>query len=297
MSTAPSRIAVVIASKGRPTELGEMVDHLQRQTVAPAATVFSVTGPEDLPDLDGAGLDIEVVVGPPGLPAQRNTGMERCLDRVDVIAFFDDDYVPSRYALADIQAFFRQAPGAAGLQGRLLADGITGPGVSLVEALRLVSAHDAAARPDAPLRHAPIESLYGCNMIFRADAIGDLRFDEALPLYGWQEDVDFSVRVGARGGLWRAEGPVGVHRGVKGGRSPGVQFGYSQIANPLYLVRKGTMRRRRALIMMARNFAANHGKVLTPEPWVDRAGRVRGNWLALADLVRGRLHPTRILDL
>jgi hypothetical protein len=30
---------------------------------------------------------------------------------------------------------------------------------------------------------------------------------------------------------------------------------------------------------------------------VDRAGRLRGNLLALADLLRGRLHPGRITGL
>ena len=34
-----------------------------------------------------------------------------------------------------------------------------------------------------------------------------------------------------------------------------------------------------------------------PEPWVDRRGRCKGNLLALADLLRGRIHPTRVVAL
>jgi hypothetical protein len=34
-----------------------------------------------------------------------------------------------------------------------------------------------------------------------------------------------------------------------------------------------------------------------PEPYVDRRGRLRGNLLALADLVRKRIAPERVLDL
>jgi hypothetical protein len=34
-----------------------------------------------------------------------------------------------------------------------------------------------------------------------------------------------------------------------------------------------------------------------PEPYVDRRGRLRGNLLALADLLRARMAPERVLDL
>jgi hypothetical protein len=34
-----------------------------------------------------------------------------------------------------------------------------------------------------------------------------------------------------------------------------------------------------------------------PEPFVDRRGRLRGNLLAVLDLVRGRTTPERILEL
>ena len=36
-----------------------------------------------------------------------------------------------------------------------------------------------------------IRGTYGCNMAFRTAGIGSVRFDERLPLYGWQEDLDF----------------------------------------------------------------------------------------------------------
>ena len=35
---------------------------------------------------------------------------------------------------------------------------------------------------------------------------------------------------------------------------------------------------------------------LLPEPYIDRAGRLKGNFLALADLLRGQLHPGRICE-
>jgi hypothetical protein len=36
---------------------------------------------------------------------------------------------------------------------------------------------------------------------------------------------------------------------------------------------------------------------LWPEPWVDRAGRFKGNTMALRDLVTGKLHPMNAKEL
>ena len=51
------------------------------------------------------------------------------------------------------------------------------------------------------------------------------------------------------------------------------------------------------LQLLVSNFLANHLRMLRPEPWVDRRGRAAGNWLALADLVSGRLNPLRAAEL
>jgi hypothetical protein len=41
----------------------------------------------------------------------------------------------------------------------------------------------------------------------------------------------------------------------------------------------------------------NAARAAWPEPHVDRAGRLRGNLLAVWDLLRGRASPGRILEL
>jgi hypothetical protein len=87
----------------------------------------------------------------------------------------------------------------------------------------------------------------------------------------------------------------GVHLGMKSGRQSGLRLGYSQIANPVYLVRKGSFAWRRAMGQIGRNIAMNVALSLRPEPYVDRRGRLRGNVIAIRDLARGRLHPRRIL--
>ncbi len=136
-------------------------------------------------------------------------------------------------------------------------------------------------------------------MGFRVAAIHDhgLRFDENLPLYGWLEDLDFCHQLSPFGRIVKNERMTGVHLGVKTARGSGLRLGYSQIANPFYLWRKGTFHLDRALRLVSHNIFANLAKQFRCEPWVDRRGRALGNARALWDLVRGRLHPTRIREL
>lgn len=141
------------------------------------------------------------------------------------------------------------------------------------------------------------DEIYGCNMAFRSSAIGGERFDERLPLYSWQEDVDFACRVAKGRRIGYTTRFFGVHQGVKYGRTGGRQFGYSQIINPIYLYRKGTMRFSKCIQLVLKNLLANHVRSLKPEFWVDRHGRVAGNWIGIWDLFHGRINPERVLDL
>ena len=143
--------------------------------------------------------------------------------------------------------------------GRVLADGIGGPGLTPSEGRAILAADDFAGDR---LQTAPAFNGYGCNMAVRSAVVRRhrLRFDERLPLYAWQEDVDFSRRLAPHGAILQLEGARGVHLGVKQGRSPGVQLGYAQVVNPFYLVRKQAgYPMGRALSHVGCNMAAHRG--------------------------------------
>lgn len=290
----PPRLALIVASRGRPACLARFAERLPLQTRRPDRVIFTVSGDADLPA--GLPAGIEIVTGAPGLAAQRNRGLERVLDDCELVAFFDDDFVPSCHALEGVQRLFLAWPDVVGATGRVLADGVSSSGIPLAEAEHLVDAADAAGPGDLRPR-AELDGLYGCNMAFRTAAIGATRFDERLPLYGWQEDVDFAARLRPHGRLVLTHAFGGVHCGVKTGRSRGLPLGYSQVANPVYLARKGSMRPFRSARLIARNLIANHLRALAPEPWIDRRGRLRGNWLALTHALRGQLDPEHVLRL
>jgi len=288
------RLALIVASHGRPDCLARFADRLALQTRAPDRVIFSVAGTADLPHT--LPPEIETVAGAPGLAAQRNRALDRVLGDAEIVAFFDDDFIASCHALDGIQRLFLACPDVVGATGRVLADGVSSAGIPLAEAEHLVDAADAAGPGDLRPR-GDLDGLYGCNMAFRAAAIGATRFDERLPLYGWQEDVDFAARLRPRGRLVLSHAFGGVHCGVKAGRGPGLRLGYSQVANPVYLARKGSMRPLRSARLIARNLIANHLRALAPEPWVDRRGRLRGNWLALGHALSGQLDPEHVLRL
>ncbi len=287
-------LAVLIATRGRPAVLAELLAALAAQTRPPDAVIVVGTTPDDW-----AGTaprpGLWLLAGPPGLPAQRNVALREAADRFGTLVFFDDDFVPSRFWLERAASLFGARRDLAALTGLVLADGIRGPGIPADQARALVRARDEAP-PASPMLHEGI-GPYGCNMAFRAERIANLRFDARLPLYGWLEDSDFGAQAARRGATARAEALWGVHLGHKTGRVPGVRLGYSQIVNPVYLTAKGTLPGAFSARLMAGNVLANMARALRPEPFVDRAGRLRGNLIGLGDVLRGRVTPERAASL
>jgi glycosyltransferase involved in cell wall biosynthesis len=291
------KIAVGIATAGRRDILIEALRELSRQTRQPDIVFVCPAAETDCDAAEAANLSYPLIVvkGPRGLPAQRNAILEVARE-FEVLVFFDDDFFPLPSYLAEVELCFVAQPMVVAMSGHVIANGINGPGLGVAAARATLAAFEQPA-VDQPLMDQ--YNAYGCNMSLRLAPVHGqgLRFDENLPLYGWLEDVDFCRRLAPYGRIVRNARAAGVHLGSNGGRTSGVRFGYSQIANPLYLWRKGTLRLNRALAQMSRNLLANLANAIRPEPWVDRRGRVLGNVLGFFDLLVGRLHPRRILEL
>jgi GT2 family glycosyltransferase len=288
------RVYVIVATVGRADLLQETIAQLSRQTRCPDGIVICAPTPQDVGDVAQIpNLPVEVIYAEKGLPRQRNAGLRHIAGRADIVVFFDDDFVPANNYLEALEEAFELRPNLVGATGKLLADGIKSSGISFQQGVALVDAHN----PADIIQERSLPALYGCNLCVRVSAAENIWFDETLPLYGWQEDVDFSFQLGRKGILIYTNLLTGVHLGIKGGRTSGKRLGYSQIANPVYLLGKKTIPRRLAWRLMSRNFAANLARSFYPEPYVDRFGRLQGNAVALFDLMTGRLHPQRILQL
>ena len=180
----------------------------------------------------------------------------------------------------------------------MLADGATTAGIGPDEAQAITRQRDSNPS-HAGILHERVGygGNMGCNMAFRYSALRSITFDERLPLYAWLEDADFRGQVVRHGRMVRSDGLWGVHLGHKQGRVRGVTLGYSQIANAVYLAKKGTVPTAYLANLATKNLLSNTVRSLRPEPFVDRRGRLLGNIIALADLVRGRIAPERVLEL
>lgn len=292
MDQAEIVVAVVLASVGRPEVLADVVADLDAQTHPIRHRVLSVPDESSLPE-GGAPVGW-LVVNDSGLAAQRNVGV-RVVPDADVIFFFDDDAVVRADYVERAVAVFARRPDVVGLTGRVLLDGAVGPEIEREVAVSAIK--DSAEQP-ARLAETPVRSLYGCNFAYRASAARDVLFDDRLPFYSWLEDRDFARRLARFGELVRADDCVIVHRGVKsGGRVAHTRLGYSQVMNPCYFVRKGSFSVGLAVHQMFRPVAKNVACSLVGAEHDWRRERLRGNFLAAADIARGRFTPERIREL
>jgi polysaccharide biosynthesis transport protein len=291
-------MVVGIATAGRREILSRAVNLLASQSRPPDRLLISRMAPSDVDEsaLERFPAPTRVLDGATGLTAQRNRILATASD-ADVVVFFDDDFFVCDSYLSNLEKLFLAHPNIVAATGRVLADGATGPGLSAEEGLRILGSRPTGESDSD--KFFECYGTYGCNMAFRAEPVRlhKILFDEDLPFYGWQEDIDFSRQLARHGLIVKANNLQGVHLGAKLGRTSGVRLGYSQIANPVYLIRKGTISWKRAANLMWRNIAANLVHSLSPEPWIDRRGRLKGNALAVIDLVLGRSSPRRILQL
>ena len=271
---AKLRMAVGIATRGRPEVLIETLSGLCRQTVQPVAVLVAYTQPGDVDRAPRLFPEVTFLQSQPGLTRQRNTILQ-ALPEAEVVVFFDDDFCLREDYLERMQGALRTHPEIVVVTGNVVADGINGPGLTMGEAREILEGTSRAALKEGEAALLPVFNAYGCNMGLRLDPIRvhGLRFNEDLPLYGWYEDVEFSRQMARFGAVVKLREALGVHLGVKGGRQSGVRLGYSQVANPVYLARRQSVPWTYAVASMLSRSLKNLLRSAWPEPFVDRRGR------------------------
>ncbi len=281
------RVAVGIATRGRPEYVRLVVEQLRLQSLRPAKILVACVDAADVEGLNAA-PDLAVIASSPGLTVQRNAILDRLPEQCEFVVFFDDDFFPQREWLARAVAAFEARPEVACITGHVIANGVCGQNLCAEDAFGLL----APARPDDNDWTEENISPYGCNMAFRCSAVGALRFDERLVHYGWLEDRDFGAAVERRGGrLIKLGAALGVHLGVASARMSDRKLGYAQIANPLHLLVKRTMSPRLFAMRVLTDIASNAQKApLSPA----RRARLAGNLIAIAEAFVGLCKPERV---
>lgn len=288
------KIAVVVPTVDRSDALLRITHALAEQTLAPSAVVVSPPDREKLPREVMEDRRITVVDGARGASAQRNLALTAVADDVDLVAFFDDDAIPRADYLEQMSKAFED-PTIVGATGEVVRDGALEKR-ELTPDEMTQALQDSIRLSEEPL--SELRGLYGANMVVRADLAREIGFDERLPLYSWLEDLDFSRQLLRRGRLVKAPQAVCVHQGSNsGGRRQHRRLGYSQVANVVYLRRKGSIGWGDLPRLLGRPVAASLlGSVRGGEKG-ERRQRVAGMVLAVSDIARGRVTPERIESL
>jgi GT2 family glycosyltransferase len=290
-----TRLVIGIATHNRPTILAETIAFLAKQTRQPDKIFVAYADPADVANAPGLFPHVTFIQTELGLTRQRNAILALARDH-DILLFIDDDFYLDPQYLEITERFFVENPGVVASTGRVLADDVKGPGLTVEQAKSIVAGSDGARSEQ---RITPTFLAYGCNMCLRLATIREhnLRFDETLPLYGWYEDWDFSRQITSFGALVQISNACGVHLSTKVGRCTGLRMGYMQVANPIYLARKGTFRWPLVFRFIIGPCLKNLVRSLAPEAHVDRLGRFCGNLTAFRDLLTGTLSPQQIVDL
>jgi GT2 family glycosyltransferase len=299
---AMKKFAVVIASKGRPSILAETVRSLGNQTMPIDDVFLAVTSSDDIEDDYATRPEVTVLYCRPGLTRQRNAAIDATIDQFEYVVFLDDDmHLHPDYIAAAVR-FLDDQPTIVAFSGLLLRNG----DITRLEADRVVRSATIDANDYRPMFRCQGSywTMHGCNMVVRSSVLRYEKFDENLPLYGFAEDYDISLRVSQYGRVGRFRGCLAVHLQTPSGRISEARLGYAMLANNWYFLRKKLTHCptlwigylwfaiRLGLFEPIRNAWA-----ATVRHVPGRSGRLYGNLLALRDILIGNCSPQRVEEM
>jgi GT2 family glycosyltransferase len=280
---------VVICSANRPCVLAETVDSVIRgQSLPPREIIISVVNQKHVAEKTRAHSAVRVVLSSrQGTCVQRNVAAK--LVRTRYTLFLDDDVELASNFIESMEHLLEESKDAIAATGFMVVDGAQGD-----TGLDRKSARSHIA--NYVRKHSNYDHGEGQNLFVRTKIFDKVLFDETLPLYGWLEDLDFATNCLRYGRIIMNTGTCFAHLATPTGRTSGLRFGYSQIVNPFYLWRKNGKPGLTQvvfeywLIRLAYNCFKTLLKV--PSDRNDRTGRLKGNMIAISQLLAGRVDPS-----
>lgn len=296
------RLGVVIATTGRREIVAETVRSVARLNYIPKC--FIVVGAEirDLPELNEAfPFEYrEIVSSTKGSSIQRNEGMCKILGMVDFISFLDDDMELHCDYFREVVDVFLSDQSIAGFSGAVLANG----NIDRKKARGILdNSRIHEKMPAFEFYPKKWPGFYGCNMNIKTELLKIEKFDERLPLYSLGEDCEMGFRLSRYGYVGGSGRCQAVHLAVSSGRISEVGFGYAQIVNYLYFAKKdiGFPKIITYYEKIIKTPIINLIFMLLPfldnKKNIDRSGRLKGNLLAIKDLITFKLDPMNLNDI
>jgi GT2 family glycosyltransferase len=224
------RVSHVIATRGRPRPLRAALESSLADLPTDGEIVVVDGDPERsargvVDELDRAGPGGEGTVryleGPPGLPVQRNVGIDAA--RGEVVVFTDDDCIVMPGLFDALTRAFTDCS-VVGATGRVLEpheDRIGSDAGSRLRWLVLGGGRQGTMtsfgfrRPIVDVeRPRDVQFMPGALMSARRAIAAEVRFDERLSGYALGEDDDFAYRLSRRGRIRYVPAAVVHHRAL-----------------------------------------------------------------------------------
>lgn len=274
-------LALIICTYQRPAAVKQLIESLQHQTEPPDEILIVDSSQDSATEAvvcdawngNISGTPVQYFKVPPehkGLTRQRNYGIART--KGNLIAFLDDDTVPSPTYFQEIRRCFKRHPQAAGVGGYItnsLDWHHTGrrsrPSLStwrwgdwerrddyrwrLRKLLGLVSplppgwmppsGHGrsvGALPPDG--KDYQVEYIIGCAMTWRRKVFERHTFSHYFEGYGLYEDLDFCIRVSRESPIYLCTTAQLAHYHEPAGRPDMFKYGVMVVRNGWYVWRK-----------------------------------------------------------
>ena len=228
-------ISVVIPTRNRPVNLGNLINSLKNQTIAIDEVIIVDSSDEiyqlELTEFDN--LKIELIrTEVKSAAIQRNIGMEHISDRCDLLYFLDDDVLPEPNYLEKLALVLNnsEAVGASGVaknplstQTRQKPSGIAGFAHKLFLLDSDIDGKLLLSGVNIPVRLennsvTEVDWLIGCS-VWRYEKIKFLRFEKDFLGQSLAEDVIFSVHAKKQGKLLTDPGVILIHEESMIGRA------------------------------------------------------------------------------
>lgn len=203
-----------------------------------------------------------------GLTKQRNFGVLKTVENIEIIAFLDDDIVLETDYFEKILEGYASFPEALGVGGYISnevewkkgqapnADFFEYDGYYRKEGSRFLLRKKLGLAPDRPPGHSPdfshgrsvsflppsgqlyeVEQFMGGVASYRKSVFDQMRFSTYFEGYGLYEDADFTLRLSNMGKLYVHTGACVAHYHDASGRPDSYKYGKMVVRNGWYVWR------------------------------------------------------------
>jgi GT2 family glycosyltransferase len=288
------RLVVITPTRNRPKEVAVLLASLCEQTRRPDLLVVVDSSDPDLrPEVRSAVLEgwpgaCYVEHWPPSAAAQRNRGLDAVVNDCDLVALIDDDItLPSNTLENACREIAESAPEFIGFgfnpsdadavrgYGRLKSSRLARRLGLYSDRIGAVTASGWHTRLTRVAASTEVEWLLSGAVIWKAEAIRAIRFDEFFEQYSYLEDLEFSLQARAQGRFLALSSASFLHEPSLVGRKSRFWFGRIEIRNRLYIVRKHGLSEARFWAGAAIRAAATFGHALLGHS--REFGRLQGN--------------------